>query len=160
MTAEQLLAQGAIYFEQIGAGLQNPEQYDSEIIRMNPAEAYESLLKTWEKSGKERGFCDFYYFRLDEDARNRVDMWLTETEKTYLERMEQELERSGSRGHVIFPLTRPLLEIAVKLNAQAVLFSTFYFTGEVEERSAWWGNYNQEYVVFRQKRYGNLRVIK
>lgn len=159
MTIEGLKEKGAIYFEQIGTGIQNPEQYPSQIRRLDCRQACAALTAAWEAAGKENGFCDFYYFRLDQEAKERVRRCLTDRERQALAELELELGREA-KSDIIFPLNPPLLQIAARLNAQAVLFSTFYFTGSPEERSTWWGNYNQEYIIFRQRRYGLLTVRK
>ena len=59
---------------------------------------------------------------------------------------ESALAELRTRKAVIFPLEEQLLKIAVTLNEKEMLFSTFYFIGE--ETSTWWGNYNQEYIIF------------
>lgn len=160
MTVEELKKKGVIYLEQIGDGIQNPEKYPSQIRRLTYPEAGAALLEAWEEAGEKNGFCDFYYFSLDRDARDRVRACLRAEERAYLEEMEMRLEKNRLDTDIIFPLTRPLLQIAAKLNDRAVLFSTFYFAGEVEERSTWWGNYGQEYIIFRERRYGPLTVRK
>ena len=46
-----------------------------------------------------------------------------------------------------------LLRIITKLNAEEVLFSTIYFLeGGGRPRTTWWGNYDKEYICFRDKK--------
>lgn len=163
MTVEELKEKGAVYFEQIGTGIQNPDRYPSQIRRMTYPEACAALMAAWEEAGETNGFCDFYYFRLEREPQARVCACLTAEEQRYLKEMGLELERKRRQEKlpdIIFPLTVPLLQIAAKLNHQAILFSTFYFTGDPEGRSTWWGNYDQEYIIFRERCYGPLTVRK
>lgn len=56
------------------------------------------------------------------------------------------------KEEIIFPMDEMLLSITTKLNEKEMLFSTIYFAGEKGERSTWWGNYNQEYIVFTDRK--------
>ena len=73
-----------------------------------------------------------------------IDKELTKEEKEYI-------QKTIKKDEIIYLADEMLLRIITKLNAREILFSTIYFTGEVKERSTWWGNYNQEYFVFREK---------
>ena len=156
MKPEDLNALGAIYFENLSQGLQNPERYLFETRRMAGQAACRAVRERWEALGRERAFCDFYYFRLEQEARERVESVLTEDERKYLEK----LGKGSPADEIIFPLDEKLLSIAARLNETEMLFSTFYFTGPVEERSTWWGNYHQEYLIFRERPYVRPYVKK
>lgn len=156
MKPEDLNALGAIYFENLSQGLQNPERYLFETRRMDGQAACRAVRERWEALGRERAFCDFYYFRLEQEARERVESVLTEDERKYLEK----LGKGSPADEIIFPLDEKLLPIAARLNETEMLFSTFYFTGPVEERSIWWGNYHQEYLIFRERPYVRPYVKK
>ena len=135
--------QNAIYFENIKYGL---DHYNNEVVVMNETEALEFFAKKLEDAEKGSVYADFYYGILDSDARHIIDKELTENEKVYVGHLISEDSKE-----IIYPLDHMLLQIIVKLNARATLFSTIYFTGEAAKRSTWWGNYNQEYIVFREK---------
>ncbi len=140
MRAEELAQKGAIYFERIQKGL---SEYRSESLHMDEKQAYERLKEEWERNGRENCFADFYYFYLEEESQEIVRANLSKEECAYLAAMP-----AGSDAQdVIFPMDEMLLKIITKLNAREVLFSTVYF---LKEPSTWWGNYKEEYIVFRR----------
>lgn len=141
MTLEELKQAGAIYVEYIRDGL---EQYENEIITMQEIEAGQFFLKELHNKNQNL-FLDFYYFTLDEQARSRVDGKLTGEERAWLSAFPHE------EGAFIFPAAEELIRIAVKLNAEEMLFSSFYIAGQDGSASIWWGNYGEEYVVMRKK---------
>lgn len=129
----------AIYFNNIKQGL---DGYDNEIVWMGEQEAFEFFRKKYREAEKGSVYADFYYSRLEERSKDIVDQALSEEEKRYVRNLADQ---------IIYPLDEKLLKIITRLNARKILFSTIYFTGEAGQRSTWWGNYNQEYVVFREK---------
>ena len=135
--------EGMIYFENIKYGL---DHYNNEMIRMNEAEAFAFFAQKLEEAKEKSVFADFYYGVLEDSARQIVDKELTEEEQKYVAKLIE-----ADTEEIIYPLDHMLLQIIVKLNARATLFSTIYFTGEAAKRSTWWGNYNEEYIVFREK---------
>lgn len=139
LTIDQLKAAGAIYLEHIQNGF---EHYDYKIIRWNQEEALEHIRKLWLLNGPEHSFTDFYYYRLENEAKKKVDSVLNEQEMKYLKGI------SCSWEEIIFPLDEVLLNIIVNLNYSEMLFSTLYFT---KEPCTLWGNYNGEYVIFQPK---------
>lgn len=145
MNVKELQKLGAIYFENIGTGL---SEYQNEIKRMNNIQAYEFFKEKWQKEYPNETFVDFYYFRLEESARQKVNELLTAEEKIYLENLRKIMEEKHLEEALIFPMEEELLQIVTKLNDREMLFSTIYFTGEKGKRSTWWGNYGKEYVVF------------
>lgn len=128
-----------IYFNNIQHGLKN---YANEIIWMGEKEAFDFFKGKWQEAKKDSVYVDFYYSRLEEKSKEIVDRSLTEEEREYVR---------GLGEDIIYLLDEKLLKIITKLNARKILFSTVYFTGEARERSTWWGNYDQEYVVFWEK---------
>ena len=133
----------AIYFENIKYGL---DHYNNEIVVMNETEAFKFFAKKLKEAEEGSVFSDFYYSALNYEAKRIIDAELSEEEKIYVAHLISEDSKE-----IIYPLDNMLLQIIVKLNAKATLFSTIYFTGEAAKRSTWWGNYNQEYIVFREK---------
>ena len=140
MTAEVLKSRGAIYFENIVDGM---KQYENRIIRLDMAQACAKFVDLWELCGYEDVYVDFYYYNLPEEAKARIDSVLSPQEQAYVYQM------NPTPGEVVFPANEVLLSICAKLNHLEMLFSTIYIAGE--HKSTWWGNYNQEYVVFTEK---------
>lgn len=131
--------ENAIYFSNIKQGFHS---YDNEIVWMGEKEAFDFFRRKWKEAKEESVYADFYYSRLEERSKEIVDQVLSEEEQQYVR---------GLADQIIYPLDEKLLKIITRLNARKILFSTIYFTGEARERSTWWGNYNQEYIVFREK---------
>ncbi len=147
MTTQQLIEKGGIYFEKITTGF---SEYGSTSLKLKEKEAKNHFKELCKKYGKENSFADFYYFRLDEVARAAVESELTLAEIDYL----KGIQPKNPQEEIIFELENMLLEIVVKLNASEMLFSTLYFVGEEgrgTKSTTWWGNYEQEYICFRQK---------
>lgn len=151
MNSKELQKLGAIYFENIGTGL---SEYQNEIRCMDGIQAYEFFTEKWQKEYPGKTFVDFYYFRLEETARQKVSELLTEKEIIYLEKLRKTVEGKKLEEALIFPMEEELLQIVTKLNDREMLFSTIYFVGEEGKRSTWWGNYGKEYVVFWDKEEG------
>lgn len=128
-----------IYFNNIQHGLKN---YENETVWMGEQEAFDFFKGKWQEAEKDSVYADFYYARLEEKAKEIVERALTEEEKEYVRGLDED---------IIYLLDEKLLKIITKLNARKILFSTVYFTGDSEKRSTWWGNYDQEYIVFREK---------
>ena len=140
MRVEQLKEKGAIYFEKIQDGF---EQYDYETKKFSAQEIEKIFVKMWKEKENIEVFVDFYYFTIEEDARKKVDEYLSEDEKRYV---NNQLRREQG---IIFPAKEELIKIVAKLNEKEILFSTLYITGD--EKSTWWGNYGKEYVIFTEK---------
>lgn len=140
MTTGQLQEKGAIYFDHIVDGM---KQYDNRIIHMDAQQACDKFLDLWELCGYNHIYLDFYYHRLPEEAREKIDGILSPQERDYVHQM------NPKGGEVIFPANEVLLSICARLNDAEMLFSTIYITGE--HKSTWWGNYNKEYIVFTEK---------
>lgn len=149
MTTAELIEKGAIYFEKIKEGL---SEYADVKLKMDEKKAFAHFKSLKKEYGPENAYTDFYYFRLDEESREMVDELLTDEETAYLQILKplsDEVEEE-----IIFPLDDKLLKIVVKLNAEEMLFSTIYFVQPKEDgraRTSWWGNYDHEYICFRDK---------
>ena len=143
MTTADLMRMGAIYFSQIKEGL---NQYQNEMLVMSQKDAWQYFQNEIVQYGASNSFADFYYFRLEEDAKKRVDLVLSEKEREFLCEMQP---KENFEENIIFPLNDQLLKIIVKLNDMEMLFSTIYFVGSGEQSSVtYWGNYNYEYIRF------------
>lgn len=147
MTIEELRDRGAIYFDKITEGF---HAYADVKLVLDEKKAYSHFSNLRKEYGANRSFADFYYYRLDPDAREMVDEELTEQERSYLKlQVPEDVEED-----IIFPLDDKLLKIIVKLNAKEILFSTIYFCGgdgAGRPRTTWWGNYDNEYICFKDK---------
>jgi hypothetical protein len=141
-TIEELKCAGGIYFKNIQEGF---DSYDYEVVKMTLDEAYRKILSYYLLNGYESSFVDFYYFRLKEDEKEKIETFLSRDELNYLKELQK--ERKSMDG-IIFSIDPTLLNITVKLNYYQALFSTFYFT---KDPCTLWGNYNQEYVIFKHK---------
>lgn len=145
MTGEELKAKGAIYFSKIDEGFSN---YKSVTLKMDAAKAQKHFRSLRKEYGADNCFADFYYFNLDPDAQEMVRELLTPEDTAYLELIRP---LDNVSGELIFPLDEKLLKIIVKLNAEEMLFSTIFFLNgkNGRARTTWWGNYDREYVCFK-----------
>lgn len=146
MTTEELRQRGAIFFEKITEGFHDYADVKLVLDEKKALAHFKNLKKEY---GAENSFTDFYYYRLDEDAREMVNELLTPEEQSYLSLLKPDDEEE-----IIFPLDDKLLKIIVKLNAEEMLFSTIYFVaGKAggRARTTWWGNYEHGYICFRDK---------
>lgn len=140
MTIRELQAQGAIYLTNIQDGFHS---YASETLILNEQRAFLYFQERCRRCNYQNTYVDFYYYTLDSEAQERVRMILTPSEQDYLQKNAP--DSPHQIDEIIFPLTEELLVIICKLNASATLFSTIYYT---DIPLTYWGNYNQEYIVF------------
>ena len=147
MTREQLKQNDVIYFENVEFGLRNYRNY---IMKMRQSEAIIVFLGLCQGCGWEDTFVDFYYYTLDAETQGKLHKYLNKEERDYLEqhRIMGEALAKKNPPEVVFTLDKVLLFIVTKLNEEGALFSTLYFSGIKGVKSTWWGNYNQEYIVF------------
>ena len=149
MTTAQLTEKGAIWFDQITEGL---KQYADVKLVMDEKKALSHFKSLKKEYGAENAYADFYYFRLDFDSREMVDELLDEEEIDYLRLIAPTPDEV--REEIIFQLSDKLLRIIVKLNVAEMLFSTIYFVqpdAAGRPRTSWWGNYDKEYICFRDR---------
>jgi hypothetical protein len=149
MTTKELQDRGAIFFEKITEGFNN---YADVKLVMDEKKALAHFKNLRKEYGADNAFADFYYYRLDEDAREMVEELLTSDDLSYLSLIKPDSE--SVEEDIIFPLDDKLLKIIVKLNAEEMLFSTIYFVqgkADGRARTTWWGNYEHEYVCFKDK---------
>lgn len=140
MTVQDLRKAGAIYIENVVDGM---KRYENHTVFMDQNEACEKFVKLWKMNGFQGVYVDFYYGRIPAEAREKVKEVLSPQELQYIQNMRPAEEE------IIFPADETLISICTKLNAEGMLFSTFYITGE--QKSTWWGNYEREYIVFTEK---------
>lgn len=137
MLVNELIKKGALYFSDINVGF---EEYNHEFIEGSREELYHMLQSKVEENGYENSYVDFYYNKLDEEARSKVDSSLTKEEIDYVLRIVDD--------SLYYPLDETLLAITFKLSADEILFSSFYFC---KVPSTIWGNYGLRWPVFYKK---------
>ena len=142
MNITELKELGAIYLENVTDGLR---KYPNEIRKLNAEEAYKLLTDKCEEQNWNDVYVDFYYHTFEREVQIKIEESLTEEEIEFV----RDLCAEVAKDELIFPLNERLLSVIIKLNAEEVLFSTIYFVNE--PRSTWWGNYNQEYVIFTEQ---------
>ena len=145
MTAEELKAKGAIYFPKIDEGFSN---FKHVTMKMDAGKALKHFRSLRKEYGADNAYTDFYYFNLDADAQEMVQELLSPEDCAYLQLLKP---IDNVKEEIIFPLDEKLLKIVTKLNAEEMLFSTIIFCNgkNGRARTTWWGNYEQEYVCFR-----------
>ncbi len=141
MNITELKQLGAIYLDNVTDGLR---KYPNEIRVLDAEEAYAVIAEKCEEKNWMDVYADFYYHTFEREVQMKIESALDESEVEYI----QQICEGKASDELIFVLDKKLLSIIVKLNAEAILFSTIYFAGE--PRSTWWGNYNKEYVIFSE----------
>lgn len=148
MTPKKLKEKGGIYFEKIQNGM---DEYPWESQFFSPVMAERYLRRLWAKNGDEGSFVDCYYPFLEKESQERVLSVLEPGEQKYLKQLK------NREKDLILPLDEQILSIAVKLIDKEMLFFTFYFT---KTPCTIWGNYKQEYLIFKRKeRTNQMRIF-
>lgn len=137
MTPEELISRGGIYFDKIQKGM---TEYDWESTFLSPRMAEEFLRDLWNKNGDGYSFVDCYYPFLEQESKERILSVLNQEQQAYLKKLEEK------KDGLLQPLDEQLLSIAITLNDREMLFFSFYF---LKEPCTIWGNYKQEYLIFR-----------
>lgn len=138
MTPEQLIDRGGIYFEKIQNGMAD---YEWESRFFSPRMADSFLRELWKINGDGYSFVDCYYPFLEEESRERILSVLDQNQREYLEGLVSQ------GGDLLRPLDEQILSIAITLIDKEMLFFSFYF---LKEPCTIWGNYKQEYLIFRR----------
>lgn len=133
---EELKEKNAIYIENIQDGF---NEYPNSLLEGTEEYVNNAIRKLFIENGLENSFADFYYGRLDNDGKNKVKAALNEKEILMVESLQLSAE------DIFVRLNSELLEILLKLTANEVLFSSFYFT---KYPCLVWGNYDKKYPVF------------
>ena len=133
---EQIKKENAVYIENIQDGFNN---YLNIILEGSEEEVNNAIRQLFKYNGIDSSYADFYYGRLDQDAKNKVRSALDEKEILLIESLHL------SSNDIFVRLDNELLEILLKLTASEVLFSSFYFT---KHPCTVWGNYDRKYPVF------------
>lgn len=136
ISLEELKKQNAIYIKNIQEGFNN---YPNIMLEGDEEAINAAIRQLFAANGLENSYGDFYYARLDEEAKNKVKASLKEEEIALIESLQLGCE------DIFIRLNPELLEILLKLTAKEVLFSSFYFT---KYPCLVWGNYGRKYPVF------------
>lgn len=129
---------GGIFFSNIREGF---DKYSYETLKLDLKASISFFNQLLSENGKDNSFCDFYYKKLDLSAQKKLEETLTAEEIAYIKAL-------NPIDDVFYGLEEKLIEIISKLNYNETLFSTLYFT---KNPATFWGNYNQEYIVFTLK---------
>lgn len=133
---EELKKQNSIYLDNIMDGF---NKYPNTTIEGTEEVVNNTIRKLVQANGLENSYGDFYYGRIDEEAKIRVKASLSEDEIVLIDSLNL------TKDDLFIRLTPRLLEILLKLTAKEILFSTFYFT---KYPCLVWGNYGMKYPVF------------
>lgn len=133
---EEFKKLNSIYLDNILDGFNNYPNITIEGTEEDVNNAIKSLV---DANGFENSYGDFYYGRIDEEAKIRVKASLNEDEIVLIDSLNL------TKDDLFIRLTPRLLEILLKLTAKEILFSSFYFT---KYPCLVWGNYGMKYPVF------------
>lgn len=133
---EELKKKNIIYLDKVQDGF---NKYPNIILEGTEDEVNKGIRDIVKANGLENSYADFYYGRLDEEAKNNVKAALDEKEIALIESLKL------SENEIFIRLNSELLEILLKLTANEVLFSSFYFA---KYPCIVWGNYDKKYPVF------------
>lgn len=138
MIVEELKEKGAIYIPNIEDGFLYYSHYLMEGSSEEITHQLEELIK---ENGYEHSYVDFYYGRLTEEERKRVEAVLSKEELEFLNNL-------NTADSIYFPLSDSLFKLTLKLSLSELLFSTYYFC---KTPCTVWGNYNHVFPVFYEK---------
>ncbi len=140
MKTNELIRHGAQYFTNIQEGF---DTCNHQILHFSADEAYDYFLGLLSRNDCNGAYTDFYFFTLTREQQKTVLSYLSEEDCAYLSELGRQKRHDDE---IIFPLSKPLLRIVTKLNDSTQLFSTIYFIDS--PHTTYWGNYNQQYILF------------
>lgn len=133
---EELKKKSLIYIDNVQDGF---NKYRNTMCEGTEDHVNNAIRQLVNANGLENSYADFYYGRLDKDSKNRLKATLDEKEVMLIESLQL------SETEIFVRLNTELLEILLKITANEVLFSSFYFT---KYPCVVWGNYGKRYPVF------------
>ncbi|PRR81633.1 hypothetical protein [Clostridium vincentii] len=133
---EELKKKNIIYIESIQEGF---NKYPNTMLDGSEEQVNTAIRQLFNINGLDNSYADFYYGRLNQQEKNRVQAALDEKEVMVIESLQL------STDDIFIQLNSELLEILLKLTANEVLFSSFYFA---KYPCLVWGNYGKRYPVF------------
>ena len=123
-----------IYFDNIQDGFDHYHYFTLYGIEAQ----YDKFLEKAFYLNKDHAYVDFYYGRLEENEKENLQSFLTQEDLQILDFIDYD-------NGIYFPLTEEILPFSLKITAQEILFSTFYFT---KIPCTLWGNYNLKFPIF------------
>lgn len=124
-----------IYFDNIQCGF---DKYHSMTLYGSELCYKKFLKKVLDLNGNNHAYVDFYYGRLKEIEKENLQSCLTQDDLQVLNIIDYD-------NGIYFPLTEEILPFLMKITAQEMLFSTFYFT---KIPCTLWGNYELKFPIF------------
>ncbi|RBP57935.1 hypothetical protein DES36_1264 [Alkalibaculum bacchi] len=124
-----------IYFDNIQCGFD-----DYHYMTLHGSEfRYKTFLKkALDLNGSDHVYVDFYYGRLEQKEKENLQSFLTQEDLQVLDFIDYD-------NGIYFHLTEEILPFLIKITAQEILFSTFYFT---KIPCTLWGNYELKFPIF------------
>lgn len=99
------------------------------------------IEKAFELNGTENSYVDFYYSRLGEEDKKRLEEMLSVEDREIL----KELKEGNLGDGIYFILTKQIISFITRLSTREILFSTIYFT---KVPCTIWGNYDLKFPCF------------
>lgn len=118
--------------------LQGNTQVSGEVIERNMIRFIE---KAFEINGTENSYVDFYYSRLGEEDKKRLEELLSVEDREVLKELKEDKLGDG----IYFSLTKEIISFITRLSTREILFSTIYFT---KVPCTIWGNYDLKFPCF------------
>ena len=145
-----------VKFENINDGF---EKYENRILEgkdISDSLVLENKIikfieNAFELNGEENSYIDFYYFKLSDEDKQKIEDMLPDEDKKIL----KEIKQYQFKG-IYFYLTKELIHFIVRLSTREILFSTIYFT---KVPCTVWGNYGMRFPCFFETK-ENIDIYK
>lgn len=144
ISLDELKKKNIIYINNIMDGF---HKYPNSTIEGTEEEVNNLVRNIVKLNGLENSYADFYYGRLDNEAKDKVKERLNKKEIEFIESLNLD------KDNIYLRLNIELLQILLKLTSNEILFSSFYFT---KYPCTVWGNYGNKYPIF----FKDERVMK
>ena len=136
ISLEEFKKKNVIYLDKIQDGF---NKYPNIMLEGTEEYVNDAIRKLFKENGIDNSYADFYYGRLDQEAKNKVQDALNKEEIDFIESLQL------NENEIFLRLNQKLLEILLKLTGNEVLFSSFYFA---KYPCIVWGNYDKKYPIF------------
>ena len=136
ISLEEFKKKNIIYLDKIQDGF---NKYPNVMLEGTEEYVNDAIRKLFKENGIDNSYADFYYGRLDQEAKNKVQDALNKEEIDFIESLQL------NENEIFLRLNQKLLEILLKLTGNEVLFSSFYFA---KYPCIVWGNYDKKYPIF------------
>jgi len=140
---EEFKGKVKVRFNNINEGFDN---YKNGILRggieLKKSSVEDQIIKflqgMFDLNGEENSYVDFYYFRLNEEDKEKLTELLSKEDKITLDKLK-------GYDTIYFKLSRDVIPFIARLCTREVLFSTIYFT---KMPCTIWGNYDLKFPCF------------